>query len=586
MADQITQEIKDRLDVAELIGGYIQVKKAGVNFKALCPFHNEKTPSMQISTQKQIWHCFGCGEGGDIFSFVQKYENVDFKEAIKLLADKAGVKLPNYRPPDAQAETEKDLLYRINDFAARYYHQILIVDAKGKEALQYLKNRGLNLKTIEKWQIGFAPDDFHGLEQALNKKKINSQLLVKAGVSVKNERGQVYDRFRGRITFPIFDYFGKVVGFSARILKDDGKSAKYVNSSETAIYSKSKILFGLNFAKESARKKDEMVIVEGQMDCISSHQAGILNVVASSGTAFTKEQLGLLGRVTKNLKFCFDTDTAGQTASNRIGQLALREGFRLKIILLEKVKDPDELIKKSPGLWEKAILGAKWFLDFQMDTALLKFSDPIGQKHFLTQEVIPLLSSVTDPLEQDHYLKQLSIKFGISERVVLEEIKKQLRAKTVALPAQPILTNINTPKSYILEKEVLGGMLYNSELLSLGIKEFSGEDFQNQEVRAIFEDLKLAKTPGNLKNGTVAKEALFMVESMLDNLEGNTDALKKDLHKSFSFFKKEAIKRLQIHMEESLRLAESQKDTVRAKQIREEFAALTKQRSDLEKKLN
>ncbi len=586
MADQITQEIKDRLDVAELIGGYIPVKKAGVNFKALCPFHNEKTPSMQISTQKQIWHCFGCGEGGDVFSFVQKYENIDFKEAVRLLADKAGVKLPEFRPKDIQTETEKELLYRINDFAARYYHQILTTDIKGKEALDYLKNRGLNLKTIQQWQIGFAPDDFHGLEKALAKKNINSQFLVKAGVSAKNDRGQIYDRFRGRITFPIFDYFGKVVGFTARILKDDGKLAKYVNSSETLIYSKSKVLFGLNFAKESARKKDEIVIVEGQMDCISSHQAGVLNVVASSGTALTKEQLSLLGRVTKNLKFCFDSDTAGQTASGRIGQLALKEGFRLKIILLDKVKDPDELIKKSPGLWEKAITSAKWFLDFQMDMALLKFSDPIGQKHFLTQEVIPLLSSINDPLEQDHYLKQLSVKFGISERVILEEIKKQLRGKEAVLSTQSSLPNISLSKSYILEKEVLGAMLYDVQLLSHGIQEFSVQDFQNQEIKAIFEDLKLTKNTAILKSSTVAKESLFMVESMLDNLEGNTDALKKDLYKSFSFFKKEAIKRQQIQLEENLRLAESQKDLGLARQIREDFAILTKQRADLEKKLN
>jgi DNA primase len=288
MNNPILQEVKDRLNIADIIAGYIPIKKAGVNFKALCPFHHEKTPSLQISPQKQIWHCFGCGEGGDAFGFVMKYENIDFKEALKLLADKAGVKLPEYRPADPKEQSERELLLRINDFAARFYHEILIKNQLGAAALEYLKNRGLTEGTINQWQIGFAPEDFHVLERALAQKKVSAQDLVLAGVSAKNERGQIYDRFRGRITFPIFDYFGNAVGFSARILIDDGKSAKYVNSPETSVYSKSKILFGLNFAKETIRKQDEAVVVEGQMDCISLHQGGFKNVVASSGTALTE----------------------------------------------------------------------------------------------------------------------------------------------------------------------------------------------------------------------------------------------------------------------------------------------------------
>lgn len=323
MNDPILQDIKDRLNIADIIAGYIQLKKAGVNFKAPCPFHNEKTPSLIVSPQKQIWHCFGCGEGGDVFSFVKKIENLEFKDTLKLLAEKAGVKLPSFRPENKQLQDEKELLLRINNFASRFYHQALVKESLGKVALEYLQKRGLSYETIKKWQIGFAPDEFHILEKALLAKKVSPEHMVKAGVCAKNERGQIYDRFRGRITFPIFNYLGEVVGFSARILVDDAKSAKYINSPETSIYSKSQILFGLNFGKEMARKKDEVVVVEGQMDCIAAHQAGFFNTVASSGTALTLGQLNLIGRLTKNLKFCFDSDQAGQNASRKAGELAL-----------------------------------------------------------------------------------------------------------------------------------------------------------------------------------------------------------------------------------------------------------------------
>ncbi|MEK7161826.1 MAG: DNA primase, partial [Patescibacteria group bacterium] len=366
MPDTILQEIKDRLDIVDVISGYIPVRKAGMNFKAPCPFHNEKTPSLIISPQKQIWHCFGCGEGGDVFGFVIKYENLDFKDALKLLAGKAGVTLPQYQPQDKGAVDEKELLLRINNFAARYYHEVLTTSSAGRPALGYLKARGLTDGTIKQWQIGYAPEEFHFLEQALVKKKVALNDLVKAGVSAKNERGQIYDRFRGRVTFPICNYFGDVVGFTARILHEDGKSAKYINSPETAIYNKSKTLFGLNFAKEVIRKKDEMVIVEGQMDCISLHQAGFNNVIASSGTAYNESAVDFTSarRLSKNVKLCFDSDLAGQMALKKTGEMLLRQGFRVKVVTLIAAKDPDELVRKSPWLWDKAVSAAVWFLDY------------------------------------------------------------------------------------------------------------------------------------------------------------------------------------------------------------------------------
>ena len=242
MADQVLQEIKDRIDIVEFISSYITVKKSGTSVKAVCPFHNEKSPSLMISPAKQIWHCFGCGEGGDAFGFLMKYENISFVEALKILADKTGVKLPVYSGTNVPDKQEKELLIRINSFAAKYYHQTLLHAKTASQARDYLTKRGLLETTIAQWQIGFAPEEFHALEEALRQKQVLLTDLVKAGVSVKNERGQVYDRFRGRITFPIHNYYGEVVGFSARVLSGSDQ-AKYINSPETLAYHKGNILF-------------------------------------------------------------------------------------------------------------------------------------------------------------------------------------------------------------------------------------------------------------------------------------------------------------------------------------------------------
>jgi DNA primase len=583
VADKNLQEIKDRLNIAEVIGSYITVKKAGVNFKAACPFHHEKTPSLNISPQKQIWHCFGCGEGGDVFTFVQKYESLEFRDVVKILADKAGVKLPEYRPEDPMLQDEKELLLRINDFAARFYNKILSKDTAGKPALDYLQKRGLNLKTIEQWRIGYAPEDFHQLEKALLQKNVKREDLVKAGVSSKNERGQFYDRFRGRVTFPIYNYFGEIVGFSARILNADAKAAKYVNSPETPVYSKGKVLFGLNFAKEAIRKKDEVVIVEGQMDCISAHQAGFANTVASSGTALTKEQLVLLGRFTKNLKFCFDADTAGQAASRKAGEIALKEGFRLKVIVLEKVKDPDDLIKISPGLWEKAVSEAVWFLDQQMSIAeKLYASDLVEQKHYLSKEVVPLLSSVMDPLEQDHYVRKLIEKFSISERVIREEIKKTLPGK---IPTQkPVLQSENgSSGSMLLEKEMLGAVLGFPDLRRQFLPEMEIEDFQDELARNIVGTLKQGQEVSpEMQDSALAKEAGFMVELELQEMGGETDAFYKQTTKSFAFFKLAALRRRQLELNSQIKHAEERGDKDATNQLNKKFAELVQLRGKYE----
>lgn len=583
--DSTLQEIKDRLNIADIISGYIQIKKAGVNFKAVCPFHSEKTPSLVISPQKQIWHCFGCGEGGDIFGFVRSYENVEFKEALKLLADKAGVKLPEYKPQDPKAQSEKELLLRINNFAARFYHEMLVADNRGSAALRYLEQRGLTRKTIDQWQIGFAPDDFHFLEKALQKKRVNILDMIKAGVSAKNERGQVYDRFRGRITFPIFNYTGEIAGFSARILRDDGKSSKYVNSPETSIYNKSKILFGLNFAKNEIRKKDEAVIVEGQMDCISSHQAGIENVVASSGTALTVDQLQLLGRLTKNLKFCFDGDLAGLHATRRAIELYLGRDFIVKIVDLGGAKDPDELLKENPRKFEERIEQAKLFLDYYIEKAFSNYSQAnVEQKKNIAKDILPLVKFLTDPLEQDHYLRLLAEKFATTVEVLRQALQK-IQITRSNQPAGVTATPTPHPflgPAYALEKEVLGGMLWSKEFSEQVEGELEPEDFLSREISDIVYPALEKKDSFN-NSGPLAKEALFMVESQLDDIEGNQEILLRQLNRTFAKFKVVSLKRRQLNLEKQISLAQKAGDKDKVAQLSGQFALLSSNRLKFEK---
>lgn len=585
MSDQTLQDIRDRLNIAEVIGDYIQVKKAGTNFKAICPFHNEKTPSLMISPQKQIWHCFGCGEGGDVFTFVMRYENLEFRDALKILAEKAGVQLPVYHPADKRVEDEKELLFRINGFAARLYHQILLADKRGANALAYLKHRGLRTETIEKWQIGYAPDDFHFLEQALLKKAVKVADLVKAGVAVRSEKGQTYDRFRGRITFPIFNYHGEIIGFSARIFPDDDKVAKYVNSPDTLIYNKSQILFGLNFAKDAIRRQDEAVIVEGQMDAISAHQAGFSNVVASSGTALTQDQLRLLGRLTKNLKFCFDSDQAGLLATKRAIELYLGQDFTIKIIDLGGAKDPDELIKDDPEKWARQVKTAPLYLDFYFQKAFQNFqADSAEQKKRIAKEILPLVARLVDPLEQDHYLRVLAEKLNTTQEVLKESIRNFAKPN-LRQPKQKILSGSSStqPANFVLQKEVLGGMLVFPDFAKLVFNEGEIEDFDNSEIRNLLQPAFASGSASAIgQDGLLAKEAIFMVESQLDQREGNETALKRELKKSFVILRLNAIKRRQKVLTEEIKKAESDQNKVKVQELKEEFARLSRVRAGFE----
>ncbi|MFA6551593.1 MAG: DNA primase, partial [Patescibacteria group bacterium] len=318
-------EIKSRLDLVEVIREYVQLKAVGVNFQARCPFHREKTPSFVVSPERQIWKCFGCGKGGDVFSFIMEMEGLSFIEALRELAPKAGIELKRHNP---QEISKRNRLLDIMELAVKYYHKLLIEAPSAKPALAYLKNRGLSDDMIEKWQIGYSPESWDSILNFLKAGGYSEQEIFLSGLTVKKENANsYYDRFRGRIMFPINDYNGSPVAFSARVSPEREaaeKMGKYINSPQTPIYDKSRILFGLDKAKQFIRENEAAIIVEGQMDAISSHQAGVKNVVASSGTAFSAEQIKLIKRYTDNILFSFDSDAAGELATNR-GEEAARD---------------------------------------------------------------------------------------------------------------------------------------------------------------------------------------------------------------------------------------------------------------------
>jgi DNA primase len=470
MINQV-DEIKNKLDIAEVIGDYIQLKKSGTSYRALCPFHHEKTPSFFVSPEKQIWHCFGCNEGGDIFTFVQKMEGIEFSEALKILAQKAGVKLES---EIAKTDTRTGRLKEILDMAAEYYHKNLFAE-EGTEAREYLKKRGLDKETVIEFSLGFAPDAWDRILNYLKKSGFTETEIALTGLLVQKE-GKIthYDRFRNRVMFPIYDIYNNVVGFTSRILpsaeNDPKAGGKYVNTPQTAIYDKSRVLYGLNKAKLAVKEKDCAIIVEGNMDVITCHQFGYKNVVASSGTALTEGQLDLIKRFTKNLYLCFDVDPAGELAAKRGIDMALERGLNIKIVQIPAGcgKDPDECIRKDKSAWEKALDGAKDIMDYYFDKYLLSSTRAgkdltLDEKSKAVNALIIEIAKLPSAVKQSHFIHVLSNLSGVKEDILFDELKriKKNPPKTRAgnEPSKPLLAQNN--RHSLLSERLLALALYS-----------------------------------------------------------------------------------------------------------------------------
>lgn len=423
------EEIKEKLDVMQVVGEYIKLQKAGANFRALCPFHQEKNPSFFVSPSRQMWHCFGgCGEGGDIFKFVMKIEGMEFRDALHLLAQKAGVELKALDPAVARMQSERKKMAELMEWCAKFFGKQLVDSKAGKEATQYLLGRGVTKESIAKWRLGYAPDSALGLCEFLEGKGYARDEIGRAGMLAYSE-GKTYDRFRSRIMFPVADLHGVVIGFGGRIFTKQGTIAKegfakYINTPNTVLYDKSKVLYGLDKAKLQVLKNDTCILVEGYMDCIMVSQAGSENVVAVSGTALTPWHLKVLKRYTENLLLSFDMDIAGDTATRRGIDLALQDGFSLKVITMPE-KDPAEVIQESPEAWKKFLEGAVSILDFYFSTSFSRHDkkSPEGKKA-IAKDLLYVIAKIANKIEQAHWIQKLSHEIGVKEEIIQEELKR------------------------------------------------------------------------------------------------------------------------------------------------------------------
>ncbi len=434
------EKVKRKIDVADLIGSYIPIKRAGRNFKANCPFHNEKSPSFVISPERQIWHCFGCAKGGDIFTFVEEYERMDFAEALKLLADKADIKLTQTVFKSKQDE-KKNRIYEINHLSSLFYHYLLTEHPSGKKALTYVtEERGLSKALLTTYGIGYAPRQGNALVSYLIKKKgYTKDELIEAGVATERA-GRLYDFFQNRLIFSIQDARGNIIAFSGRGLTNDA-IPKYINTKETPVYIKGDSLFGIFQAKDAIKKEGKVYVMEGEFDVITAFKEGITNSVAVKGTALTENQIRLLKRYTQKIVFCFDTDSAGTEAQRRSIALITKEEISAGVVVPPEGKDPDELLRENPVLFKKAIKNEINIYDFILESATQNENPASvdGKKHIL-KRTLSFIGDIENEIVKEHYLKKLATLLDTSYESVVKEAERakqpQAAQKTQSVPTQ------------------------------------------------------------------------------------------------------------------------------------------------------
>ncbi len=413
------QTVKERLDIAEVVGNYVKLEKAGTSLKARCPFHNEKTPSFFVSPSRQTYYCFGCGAKGDIFTFIEEFEGLEFREALKMLADKAGVELETYRESKG-VKSEKDKIREVLEVATEFFENEL---EKNEAAKKYLLKRGLMKEIIEAWRLGYAPAEWRALYSHLVELGYGKDVLLKAGLVKPAEGKEPYDVFRDRIIFPLSDSSGGIIAFSGRALGKDAMP-KYLNTPETALFTKSEVLYGLDKAKEKIRKKNYAVLVEGQIDLLLSHQAGVENTVASSGTAFTRGHLERLSRLSKRIILAFDGDKAGELAAEKSAELALSLGLEVKVAKLPDGEDPASIVSGSGDKWKEILRSSKPAIEHFLDRILEEEKDKRKAGKLIEKKLLPLAALLQSSIERSHFTSLIAKRAGIKEEVIWEDLKR------------------------------------------------------------------------------------------------------------------------------------------------------------------
>jgi DNA primase len=504
-------QIRDATDIVEYIGGYVKLRKRGKNYQGLCPFHSEKTPSFSVSADRQMYHCFGCGVGGNVFTFVMERDKVSFIEAARMLAERAGIVLPESTPDQVEESNEQEQLYQILRTAAMFYHDSLTKTPEGKFALDYFHYRGFTDDTIRAFGLGYSPNSWEALLNHLKEKGFAVELMQKSGLvrrredsgandaSERQSRGSHYDYFRGRAMFPIFSSSGRIIAFGARKIYETDPLGKYINSPETPIYSKSKVLYGISQSKEAIRELENAILVEGYADLISVFQAGVKNVVASSGTALTQEQIQLIRRYTTTITVVYDADSAGSQAALRGVDLVLQNDMDVRVAPLPEGEDPDSFVKKNGGDAFRELVGkAQSFVDFLAHTYEQQgsFSTPEGQAQAV-RAIVRTISRMRDELKRNFYVKQLAEKYKLYESTLYREMEKHVNERRERsdhytpseVTSGPSAAEISPPVDVeipVAERDLIHSMLEGgSEVVHLIFDRIQLEDFTHPQSRAL-----------------------------------------------------------------------------------------------------
>lgn len=587
MARDAVADIRERIDIVDLVQGYVpSLKRTGRSFKGLCPFHQEKTPSFVVFPDSQNFHCFGCGKGGDLFSFYMLVENTEFRDALRELASRAGVTLEVGAPPTPEHDAHRNRLVEINDLAATFFSHVLARSSHGELGREIVAQRDISPEMVERFGLGFAPESWEALLNFFASRDITGEQAFEAGLVQERDSGGYYDRFRNRLMFPIRDRDGQTVGFGGRAVGDG--IPKYLNSPQTPIFDKSSVVYALDLAKEAIRTAEEVVIVEGYMDVIAAHQFGFQNVVASMGTALTEAQVGLIKRTGKRIVLALDADAAGQMAMIR-GLETMRESLdaddtpvpdamgiirferklrsEIAIVQLPEGKDPDELIRKSPDLWKETVRAARPFMDFVIDTLTEGVSaDDARAKSRVVQQLAPLLQQIPDRIVQGHYISRVARKLDLEERLVLSEVRRFRLGGRQAANRAGLSATARTTAARRSTEDYLVALLIKHPALTRDIVARTPvdelNDARNRElVKLLREDEVASLTPEEIVLG-LDDHLANHAETLLASLDGRPEQFPGQIQREasqvltnlgrerFEFLKKQLNQTLQSALEE------------------------------------
>ena len=572
--EEIIDEIQTKTDIVELISSYIPLKRAGKNFRALCPFHSEKTPSFFVNPQRQIFHCFGCGVGGGVIQFIMEYEKVSFPEAVEMLAKRLGISLPQKRLRDSG---NRDYLYKVNQLAADYFFEN-IFSSSGSRALSYLMRRGIKENIIKEFKIGYALRDYRDLFNYLRNKGVSISILDKLSLVVKGKDGSYFDLFRDRIIFPISDVRGRIIGFGGRIITDNTSQPKYINTPASPLYTKGKNLFGLSLSKEYVLREDFCLVVEGYLDMITPFAAGIKNIVASLGTALTQEQIRLIKRYTKDIILVFDSDKAGQNASLRAIDMMLEEDMVVKVLELPAGYDPDRLVRERKEDFLKLLGEAKDFFVYKLDILRKAYDGSIAARAKIASEMIQSILKLQNEVQRQEYIKLLGSSLGVAEEALRIEMRKQQKGKA---GQRYVEMNLSQDKSPFEEEHIIKSMIFYPEIIPLVEDALKDIEWEDRVLGELF-----AKVIECYHQEKKFSEQQFLEHCSAPQLVARFSKLvfndfkldEKVLEEVILKIRRRHNQRLRDYVRQNIKEAEQKGDEERIRELMQEYKALLKER--------